>query len=249
MFKRDMSAPDYPYYNDQPARMAWLDWFIILIALVIGFTVLTAVPHIVWLSETADGVLRSILFAAIPLGAYAWRAGVHWTVIFNGWRWSYLWWGLLFGVINLVFTYAIGIFALGRMNLVNNSVGEGLSNGIIPGGPALFYLRTGLQLFGEEVFTILPFLFLLWLGVKVLDLTRDGAILLAWIGSALIFGAMHLPGYGWNVAQALLLIGPIRLVLTLAYMKTKSIWASTIAHVLNDWSMFTLLMVVNALRT
>jgi membrane protease YdiL (CAAX protease family) len=249
MFKRNISPPDYPYYDDQPARIAWLDWFIILIALVIGFAVLTAVPHIVWLSEAADSLLRSVLFGAIPLGAFAWRAGAHWTAIFNGWRWSYLWWGLLFGVINLGFTYAIGIFALGRMNLVNNSVGEGLSNGIIPGGPALFYLRTGLQLFGEEVFTILPFLFFLWLGVKVLDLTRGGAILLAWIGSALIFGAMHLPGYGWNIAQALLLIGPIRLVLTLAYMKTKSIWASTIAHVFNDWSMFTLLMVVNALRT
>lgn len=41
MFKRDISARDYPYYNDQPASMARLDWIIILIALVIGFSVLT----------------------------------------------------------------------------------------------------------------------------------------------------------------------------------------------------------------
>ncbi|WP_457312309.1 CPBP family intramembrane glutamic endopeptidase [Sphingomonas sp. UYAg733] len=77
--------------------------------------------------------------------------------------------------------------------------------------------------------------------------TITRAILLAWIGSALIFGAIHLPTYNWNIIQALLLIGPIRLVLTLAYMKTKSIWASTIAHIVNDWSMFILLIVVSAI--
>jgi len=35
------------------------------------------------------------------------------------------------------------------------------------------------------------------------------------------------------------MIGPVRLVLTLAYMKTKSMWTSTVAHVFNDWTMFT----------
>ena len=74
------------------------------------------------------------------------------------------------------------------------------------------------------------------------------SVLMAWVGSALLFGAIHLPTYGWNVVQALLLIGPVRLVLTLAYMKTKSIWASTIAHVLNDWTMFTAAIVISGLQ-
>ena len=78
-------------------------------------------------------------------------------------------------------------------------------------------------------------------------MSRRGAVILGWIGSALFFGAMHLPTYGWNVIQALLLIGPVRLVLTLAYMKTKSMWTSAIAYVFNDRAMFTATMVLGSL--
>ncbi|KMS56461.1 peptidase [Novosphingobium barchaimii LL02] len=247
MLKNSNSIPDYPYYNDVPTSISWRDWIIVLLALCFGFAVLVQVPHFAWLSMTADTVLRSILFGGIPMAAFAWRFGKYWTAIFQLWRWNYLWWGLLFGIINLAFTYAIGAFAVSHMHLVDNGVGDGISRGEIAGGPAVFYISTGIQLFGEEVFTILPFLFLMWLGAKVMGLSRGGAILLAWIGSALIFGAMHLSTYGWNVAQVLLLIAPVRLVLTLSYMQTKSIWTSTIAHILNDWTMFTFLMVVRAM--
>ncbi len=247
MFQHNNSVPDYPYYNDIPASIGWTDWIIVLLALGLGFAALTIIPHIPWLSMTLDGLLRSVLFGTIPLSAFAWRVGPAWKAIFHGWRRNYLWWGLVFGVINLLFTYVIGTLAMGHMHLADNSVGVGLSDGDIPGGPAMFYLRTGIQLVGEEVFTILPFLFLMWLGVRILGLPRAAAILLAWIGSALSFGAMHLPAYHWNIGQAFLLIGLVRLVLTLAYMTTKSIWSSIIAHVLNDWAMFTLLIAATAL--
>ena len=50
----------------------------------------------------------------------------------------------------------------------------------------------------------------------------------------------HLPTYDWNILQCLVVIGGARLILSLAYIKTKSIWVSTIAHVLNDWVLLTL---------
>jgi hypothetical protein len=37
--------------------------------------------------------------------------------------------------------------------------------------------------------------------------------------------------------QSFVIIGSARLVLSLAYMKTKNLWVSTGAHILNDWSL------------
>ncbi|KAA9129731.1 CPBP family intramembrane metalloprotease [Marinihelvus fidelis] len=243
-----MSKRDYPWYDKQSSPLGGLDWLIILVALAAGFAVLAlAPPTLAGVPPSLYGLLRAILFSVIPLAALAWRAGTCWRALFNGWKASYLWWGLLFGVINLAFTAVIGSVAIRVLDLAANPVVGDLAGGEIPGGPAMFYLTTGLQLFGEEVITLLPFLFLLWLGVQHLSLSRTAAVIIAWVGSAVLFGAIHLPTYDWNVVQALLLIGPVRLVLTLAYMVTKSIWASTIAHILNDWTMFTFAMVMGGM--
>jgi len=50
-----------------------------------------------------------------------------------------------------------------------------------------------------------------------------------------MFGALHLPTYDWNFAQCFIIIGTARLVLSLAYIKTKNLWVSAGAHILNDW--------------
>ena len=238
---------DYPFYNDEPASTTWIDWIIVLLALALGFATLEFFSTSAWLGSKTDTVLRAFLFCAIPLAAFVWRFRPHSTEIFRGWRWSYLGWGVVIGILNLLFTFVIGMLAIKRMGLASNGMAKTLEGGGIPDGPAIFYLSTGIQLFGEEVITILPFLFLLWLGVQKIGMSRSVAIFFAWLGSALIFGALHLPTYGWTFIQALLLIGPVRLVLTLAYLKTKSIWASTIAHIVNDWAMFTFVIIASAL--
>ena len=77
-------------------------------------------------------------------------------------------------------------------------------------------------------------------------LSRKVAILGAWIGSAVLFGLLHLPTYQWNLGQVLLIIGTARLVLTVPYLITKNIWSSTIAHVANDWLIFAVVLVAGA---
>lgn len=238
------AARDYPYYDDRPVGLGWIDWAIILAALALGFYALGAYSFAPWVGAFFDGVVRASLFVGLPLAALAWRAGGHWRAIFHGFRWSYVGWGLLFGLLNLVFTYVIGMIAVKHMDLASNAMIHGLRESGTVAGLWQVYLTTGIQLFGEELITILPFLFLLWLCTAKLGLSRLAAVVIAWIGSALLFGAIHLPTYDWNLIQALLLIGPVRLVLTLAYLKTKSIWASTVAHVFNDWTMFTLAVVL-----
>jgi len=79
-----------------------------------------------------------------------------------------------------------------------------------------------------------------------LRMNRTTVVVIAWIVTAVWFAAAHLPTYGWNVAQALLIIGTARLVLTLAYIRTKNIGVSVGAHIINGWTQFTLAMVIAA---
>ena len=61
------------------------------------------------------------------------------------------------------------------------------------------------------------------------------ALVAAWVLSALLFALAHLPTYDWNLVQCVAIIGSARLVLTAAYIRTRNLWVSTGAHVLNDW--------------
>jgi len=103
------------------------------------------------------------------------------------------------------------------------------------------------MLFGEELFTIIPFLVILQFSTKVLKTSRKKAVAIAWIVSAIIFGAIHLPTYNWNFMQSILGIGIVRLILTFPYVKTKNIWISFFVHVLNDWCLFLIPVLISKL--
>lgn len=131
----------------------------------------------------------------------------------------------------------VGLLMTRVMELApNNSVAD-----LATAGTAellLFLPRTFIQLIGEELITILPLLAVLWLCVSRFGLSRRRALVIAVIASTLLFAALHLPTYGWNVVQCLGTIGTARLVLTLAYVLTRNLWVSVTAHVANDWSLF-----------
>ena len=88
--------------------------------------------------------------------------------------------------------------------------------------------------------TILPFLAIMTLCTRQFGMSRRAAVLWAWGASALRFGLVHLPTYHWNMFQCLVGIGIARLILSLAYIKTKNIWVCTGTHVFNDWVLFTM---------
>ena len=60
---------------------------------------------------------------------------------------------------------------------------------------------------------------------------------------SLLFGLIHLPTHNWNWVQSIVVIGTARIVLTMAWLRTKNIWVSTGAHIINDWLLFTLALV------
>ena len=75
-----------------------------------------------------------------------------------------------------------------------------------------------------------------------------GLLALAALLASIPFALVHLPTYGWNWPHTLIALIPVRIMLLLPYIMTKNIWVSTGVHVLNDWMIFGLPMMLAAGR-
>lgn len=230
---------DFPFYNGAPVRLGWGRWLFLLGAVALGFA--TLIAPLPLFADPIGGFIAAILFSVIPLAALALVAGRHWTALFRRPTIADLKWTPLFIVVNLGASAAVAMvvqLVFGAAANPATSFGEPTFAKL-----AAFYPRTGIQLVGEEVLTILPFLAVLWLAYDRFGLSRPHAIVAAWLVSALPFALVHLPTYQWNWAQCLLVIGTARLVLTLPYILTKNLWAAVFTHVLYDWMLFTFVIV------
>ena len=143
-------------------------------------------------------------------------------------------------------TFAIGALT-SLLFALNANAGYATLGAEPPLEQVLFYLSAAPQLLGEEIFTILPFLAIMWFLFSRMNLPRTTSIVIAWLLSAFIFGAIHLPTYDWNLVQSFIVIGSARHVLLLAYIKTKNTWVSAGAHVINDWTLFTVALLTSGL--
>jgi membrane protease YdiL (CAAX protease family) len=231
---------DFPFYNGVPITIGAWQWVAVWAACLVGLLALMLIP----LPGNLLGLIPRFLFLAIPVAVLILVAGRHWKAIFRkvtGWDVldMFVFWGL-----NFVVTFLAGLLVKAFFPFSANSAANTLGKEGLPDTIA-FYLGTGIQLVGEEVFTILPFLALMYFLFAKAKLSRKTAIILAWLISAIWFGAAHLPTYDWNVAQSFIIIGAARLVLTLAFIRTKNLWVSSGAHILNDWTTFTLVLAAN----
>ncbi|XTZ14914.1 CPBP family intramembrane glutamic endopeptidase [Micromonospora echinospora] len=142
-----------------------------------------------------------------------------------------------FAAINLVLSFVIAFGVSAVLDIDGNPANDTLA-GLGTLDRLAYFASTVPQLIGEEVSTVLPFLALLTLVTTVLGTRRRTGLVLAVIGSGVLFAAIHLPTYDWNVAQCLLVIGTARVVLLIPYLITKNLWTSVGAHVLSDWTLF-----------
>jgi len=231
------AKPDFPFYNGEPVRVSGARWLVVLAGVAAGAAadLLVAVPGPVWVSTT----VRAALFVGIPLFAYMIAIPGHWRTIFRRVRFVDVLMMVGVAALNLVVTAIAGTVAALLTHTSANGMGASL-HGMDLMDRIMTFLSMIPQLLGEEVFTILPLLAILWFAVTKLHLPRTVAVILAWVVTAVLFGLLHLPTYGWNIVQCLVTIGAARLVLSLAFLRTKNIWVSTGAHVLNDWTLFAL---------
>jgi uncharacterized protein len=225
-------GPDFPYYADTPKAVTAGGWLLVLAAVAVGFAALgTPMP---FEDNIVTGWLRAGLFVGLPLVALALAAPGRWQAIFRrvGVREVLLMFG--FAILNVIVSFSVGV-AVKAFGSVSGNAGIADAANLEGLQLASFFAKVGVQLLGEELLTILPFLAILWFIHAKGAMGRNAAVLTAWLLSAIIFGLLHLPTYNWNWVQCLVIIGSARLVLTWAYVWTKNIWVSTGAHIINDW--------------
>lgn len=227
----ERAGGDFPYYNGTPVTITGGRWWIVVASVLVAFAALTTLP----LTGAVTGFVPAVLFVAIPLLALHWASHGHWTVLFRRVGVRDVGLMVFYWLLNLVVTFATGAIISAVTDAKANPAAGDIA-GLAGGERVLFLIRAAVQLLGEELLTILPFLALLyWLYAKV-RVSRRTAVILSWVVTAVAFGALHLPTYDWNVLQAVIGIGVARLVLTAAYLRTKNVWVSTGAHILNDWT-------------
>jgi hypothetical protein len=232
---------DFPYYADNPPTISNAGWLLVLAGTAAGFAALgTPLP---FEDGILSGWLRAAAFVGLPLLALKIAAPGRWGAIFRrvGLREVLLMFG--FAILNIIVSMSIGAL-LQTFGTVTANAGVAGAADLEGARLASYFAKVGLQMLGEELITILPFLALLWYLHARAGLSRNAAVLAAWLLSAIAFGLLHLPTYDWNVVQCLVVIGGARLVLTWAYVWTKNIWVSTGAHIINDWTLISMTVFV-----
>ncbi|QWW76498.1 CPBP family intramembrane glutamic endopeptidase [Agrobacterium pusense] len=231
------SDRDLPFYNGKPVEIDGTGWLVLMTSVVIAFLALTLIPF----RSFPYNLVPALAFVGIPILALHRVAGRQWTCLFRrvGFRSAALM--LLFGAATLVGSMATGWILQRLFELQSNPV-AGQIAAMSASQMAATFSVTGIQLVGEKLFGILPFLAVLWLCVQRLNLSRSLGILIALVIAGLLVGAAHLPAYDWHWAQSLIGIGFARVILTLAYIVTRNLWVSAGAHIINDWTGFFLMV-------
>ncbi|PWC03468.1 CPBP family intramembrane glutamic endopeptidase [Agromyces badenianii] len=229
---------DFPFYNGVPVELSVAKWVLVWVSVAAGFLALIFIPQ----PNEFVAILPRALFVAIPLAVLAVVAGRHWTAIFRRVRLVDVGNMFFFAALNIALTFVIGaIVSLFFPMAANETIAAAGAAG--PADTIALYVGSGIQLVGEEVFVVLPFLALMYFLFAKAGVSRKTAIILAWIISSLWFGAAHLPTYDWNWVQAIVVIGSARIALTLAFIRTKNLWVSAGAHIINDWVFITIAVI------
>jgi uncharacterized protein len=224
---------DLPYYNSAPVRIGGGGWLLILAAVAVAFLQLA-----LWKPESVSlAYLSALLLPVLPLGALMAATGWRAPAVFRPIGFKGVLAALAFALLTIVCSFAAGALLAQVMPMTSNPNLAGIAD---EGTTELllFLARAGIQLVGEEVVTILPLLAVLWFCGERLKMPRVVALVFAVLISTIWFAALHLPTYDWNWIQCLGTIGTARIVLTLAYLFTRNLWVSAIAHIANDWSLF-----------
>jgi uncharacterized protein len=239
-------GPDFPYYREHPPTISAFGWLLVLAGAAAGFAALTM--PLPFTDGVATGWLRAAGFVGLPLLGLAIAARSRWKAIFGGVGLREVKLMLAFALLNIIISTTIGIAI---KNLGTVAANAAIADATNLDGPHLFnfFAKVALQLLGEELITILPFLAILTFCHAKAGFSRKSAVLTAWLLSALLFGLLHLPTYNWNIVQSIVVIGSARLVLTWAYIWSKNIWVSTGAHIINDWTIMASIVFLTPLAT
>lgn len=229
------SASDFPFYNGKPVALHGRQWAVLLLLCLAAFLQLGLSGWI--FAGPLTQLIPAFCFVGLPLLGLVYVAPRSLTMLFGSLSFKALLLIPAFALLNLIVTVAMALLVASSADVSVNPAVD-LIRSFNNFEFAAFLLRTLPQLVGEELITILPFLALLTYLVRSRGWSKKSAVITAWILTAVMFGALHLPTYQWNIAQSIFIIGTARLVLTAAYLLTGNIWVSAGAHIIFDWLIF-----------
>lgn len=235
----DTEAGDFPYYRG-PSSLAVWGWVLILVGVALGLTadfvgnsLVQALPH----NDALRIVASIVVILAVPglplLGVWL-AAGSRIKLLFRrltGRNWVLI--GVLTvlaGLWSVVMTKLLG--ALGQKSVGDASIAHG--PGAIKENIGTF-IELPFLIFGEALFLVLPFLAVLALLAGVFKMERKPAVIVAAVVASLAFGVYHFKAYDWHWAQMLITIGLGQIIVLFGYLKTKNVLVAYLAHLLFDW--------------
>lgn len=244
----DEEAGDFPYYRG-PTRLKPWAWVLILVGVALGLTadlagnsVVSALPDSAALRIPASVAVLLAVPGLSLLGVWL-AAGPRVKLLFR--RVSGKGWLLIGALTVLSGLWSIGmnklLGSLGQQTVADASVAHGA--GAIKQNVGTF-IELPLLIFGEALFVVLPFLAVLALLTDGLKMARKPAVITAALVASLAFGVYHFKAYDWHWAQMLVTIGLGQVIVLFGYLKTKNILVTYLAHLLFDWVIVGLTIVV-----
>lgn len=140
--------------------------------------------------------------------------------------------GVGLGMAALLVTMGVATLLQGVMATAGNPMNAVLASQGLGQNLVTLFLNV-IQLFGEEVMTFVVFMPVLQVCGRFLKGERAPTVI-AWVVSSVVFALVHLPTYGYNVVQVLLVIGVARMILSLGFIFTNNLVVSYISHIIDD---------------
>lgn len=248
--KWEPKESDIPFYNGTPVELTQKNWLLTFGALICGFLFFTNISLFVENKQLAQW-LAVILFPLVLF--YGWRtaAGRQAYALFRKITLRDLGMVLVFlpvsvigsvllaAVVNLFFPVSDNPMITASADVARTAASSAVSELLINNG-----VHNLLQLFGEELLAILPFIAVMQFFYQKAKFSRKKAMLVALLLSSILFGLLHLSTYEWNLVQVIVVIGFVRIIHTLAYIVTRNLWVSFILHFLHDMIGFLLVFLV-----
>ncbi|MCU5707720.1 CPBP family glutamic-type intramembrane protease [Bacillus wiedmannii] len=153
---------------------------------------------------------------------------------------GYIWNAVQSSLVAVVITYGFDfpVAANGATNIfVDNTAAQFIYNAI----DIIF------SLIGEECFVLIPSILAIYF-LKKHRVNEKRSIIIVTIIGAFFFGLAHYSTYNGNLVQIFFVIGLARLPLNWVAFKANSLWASSITHILFDFTPFIAALLFSVLR-
>lgn len=230
---------DFPFYNNKPFKLSLGKWIIWVVATIGAYFIFSGVglkffykDLVIHKTPTELSLLLlgvMVVTFVLIFGSFWFVSKGHLNTLFKKVNKSMVLHSILVGIIGLVVVGVYNYFLIEQTLHIKT-----YSDIAVQDINVFHFFQIVVQLIAEEMWTIVPFLFVLFVMNKISKENRKLSIIVAWIVSSIIFALYHITSYNNDVLQVLLLIMPSRLILTYSYLKYKNVWASYITHLSYD---------------